>query len=249
MAQKPGELAPTSRQDTTTAGMDGHPDNASPDAIRAQIEETREEMAETLDTLQGKLDPRYLKNRALDQIHAATIGKIEPRLEDAELRVQQTLTAMSERAASVVEGASTRTQQIAAQVRDRAEGTVQAATGRIESAAGTIRPQGARTGYGAAAAGAAAGVRRRSETAILFLRANAWRPQSPARALARGVRTYPVTASLLALGIGLAVGQAMLRGQCAAGEQQDMAGFVAIPPEEALVAVEPAPRDVPRASA
>lgn len=59
--------APSTERDT----------DESPEEIRADIEETREEMGGTLDALGDRLDPNRLMNEAKENVREATIGRVE----------------------------------------------------------------------------------------------------------------------------------------------------------------------------
>jgi hypothetical protein len=48
-----------------------------PDEIRADIEETRAEMSETIDAIQERMSPDYLKQQALDTVRDAAVGQYE----------------------------------------------------------------------------------------------------------------------------------------------------------------------------
>lgn len=54
------------------------PDSAEDSAsLRADIEETRAEMSETIDAIQAKLDPQHIKAEVAEKIHDATIGRVQ----------------------------------------------------------------------------------------------------------------------------------------------------------------------------
>jgi hypothetical protein len=72
----------------TEIAADGRPmDEArseeSPEEIRADIEETREEMGGTLDALGDRLDPNRLMSDAKENVREATIGRVEDAVEAA----------------------------------------------------------------------------------------------------------------------------------------------------------------------
>jgi hypothetical protein len=198
-------------------------EGASPRAIRAQIEETRAELADTLDALQEKLDPQRLKELAKDEIREATLGKIEPRLEDAQQRVYHAMeiigervievgeraSAIGERAVLLADAAGTRSQQIAAHVRERAADSIHVAAARAP-----YPNRGAVMSDDAAAhevVGITPGDLTRAATRSMTALRDAAAPG--ARALLRGIRSYPVTASLLALAVGIVLSQALTRAQ------------------------------------
>jgi hypothetical protein len=55
----------------------------SPEEIRADIEETREEMGGTLDALGDRLDPNRIMSEAKENVREATIGRVEDAVEAA----------------------------------------------------------------------------------------------------------------------------------------------------------------------
>lgn len=48
-----------------------------PEQIRMQIEQTRDEMSETIDAIQERLNPRNLVEQAKDSVREATVGKVK----------------------------------------------------------------------------------------------------------------------------------------------------------------------------
>lgn len=63
----------TDAVEVAEAKQDEPTGNETSDQIRAEIEETRAELTETIDALQDKLDPNRIKDRAID----ATVGKVQ----------------------------------------------------------------------------------------------------------------------------------------------------------------------------
>ncbi len=55
----------------------------APDEIRADIDETREEVAGTLDQIGARLDPGHLADQAKEKVRDATIGRVEGAVESA----------------------------------------------------------------------------------------------------------------------------------------------------------------------
>ena len=49
----------------------------SAEQIRAEIEETRAEMSQTIDALQDKLNPQHIKSQVAEKVHDATIGRAQ----------------------------------------------------------------------------------------------------------------------------------------------------------------------------
>ncbi len=54
-----------------------HQEQRHPDAIRSDIEQTRADMSETLDTIQERLSPRTLATQAKATVYDATIGRTQ----------------------------------------------------------------------------------------------------------------------------------------------------------------------------
>lgn len=57
-------------EDTTQESED-------PDAIRAEIEQTRTDLGDTINAIQEKLNPQVLLDKAKESVHDATIGRVE----------------------------------------------------------------------------------------------------------------------------------------------------------------------------
>jgi F0F1-type ATP synthase assembly protein I len=67
-------MVETTSQLTTSTWSD---DPNSPDAIRAEIEETRARMSNTVDAIQAKLSPERLTQEAKEMVKDATVRKVE----------------------------------------------------------------------------------------------------------------------------------------------------------------------------
>jgi hypothetical protein len=63
-------------------------DQDDPDAIRAEIRATREDMTGTLSAIQAKLNPQHIREQAVESVRQATIGRVEDAAEDARWRVK-----------------------------------------------------------------------------------------------------------------------------------------------------------------
>lgn len=59
-----------------------------PDAIRAEMRATREDMTETMNALQEKLNPQRIREEAVGSVRRATIGRVEDAAEDAKWKVK-----------------------------------------------------------------------------------------------------------------------------------------------------------------
>lgn len=71
------------------------PDGEDLARLRAQIAETRNEMSETIEELHGRLNPKVLKEQALEEFHDAS-EKVKAELK---LRLQETKAALNEEVA------------------------------------------------------------------------------------------------------------------------------------------------------
>ena len=75
----------------TTAGAD---EEATTEEIRADIEQTRAELSETIDAIQEKLAPDTLKEQAKEVVRDATVGRAEQALGDAQETVREAGTGI-----------------------------------------------------------------------------------------------------------------------------------------------------------
>jgi len=97
--------------DVATAG------NTDSDELGEQIEQTRADMAETIDAIQDKLDPRTLKQQARDAARAATVGRVESAVSAADEKAHQLVQTLGERTTTIKEGASQQAQRVVTKVR------------------------------------------------------------------------------------------------------------------------------------
>jgi hypothetical protein len=63
-------------------------DQDDPDAIRAEIQATREDMTQTMSAIQEKLDPQRIRDQAVGSLRQATIGRVEDAADDATEKVK-----------------------------------------------------------------------------------------------------------------------------------------------------------------
>jgi len=75
-ATAPEEPADRASANDTGAGLETAAAE-DPDQIRIQIEQTRDEMSETIDAIQERLNPRNLVAQAKDSVREATVGKVK----------------------------------------------------------------------------------------------------------------------------------------------------------------------------
>jgi Protein of unknown function (DUF3618) len=74
MAQDPDEVTGHSRDARTTDATPASPSTAE---IRAQIEETRADMSETIDAIQERLSPSRMVTQAKETVKEATVGRVK----------------------------------------------------------------------------------------------------------------------------------------------------------------------------
>lgn len=72
--------------DKSSAYLD--PTTEDPQVIRAQIARTRAEMGQTLDEIQVRLSPDYIRKQTQDSIREATVEKVEQMTQTAEYKVK-----------------------------------------------------------------------------------------------------------------------------------------------------------------
>lgn len=87
---------PWATGDRTTRGDDPSNRVDDPAAIRAEIDETRSRMSETLDELGERLNPTVVKERVKDTIREATIGRVEHMARNAADKVNDTGRGMAD---------------------------------------------------------------------------------------------------------------------------------------------------------
>ena len=73
MAQDPGEVTLAADRETAVAMPESTPET---ERLRAQIEETRAEMSETLDAIQDRLRPGRLVADAKESVREATVDRV-----------------------------------------------------------------------------------------------------------------------------------------------------------------------------
>jgi hypothetical protein len=114
-----GEAADEVRVDVTV-GHDtadgGEQDSPGTDEIRADIEQTRAEMSETIDAIQDKLSPDHIK----DQVREATIGKAQHLAHTAGEKAGQIAHSVSEKVAPLAHTVSERVAPLAHTVSEKA---------------------------------------------------------------------------------------------------------------------------------
>jgi len=85
--------------------------------IRGEIEETRQEMSETIDAIQAKLNPQAIKDRVTHDVKEATIDKAKQFAEVAKDKVHQ----LEEAAAPVIETAREKVAQLSETVQAKVQ--------------------------------------------------------------------------------------------------------------------------------
>lgn len=91
MGEKPTEVTPGAWNDPGTPAAPGETrveadESPEPGQIRAEIQQTRAEMSETIDAIQEKLSPQRVMEQARETVRDATVGRIERPLDDAPAR-------------------------------------------------------------------------------------------------------------------------------------------------------------------
>lgn len=95
MADRNDDLR-TSYDARNTGEFSSLPSSDDPAAIRAEIDETRSRMSETLDEIGERLNPNVVKERVKDSIREATIGRVEHMARKTANRMNDTRLTMME---------------------------------------------------------------------------------------------------------------------------------------------------------
>jgi ElaB/YqjD/DUF883 family membrane-anchored ribosome-binding protein len=97
---------------TTSTSADDYDENT--EQIRADIEDTRAEMTQTINEIQERLSPEHLMGQVKETVREATIGKVEKVME----RVGETISEVSEPALEVAGRAGTAIKEAGSSVAD-----------------------------------------------------------------------------------------------------------------------------------
>ena len=81
----------TDTYDTAPNGADTDPEG---ERIVVEIEQTRSDMAGTIDEIGHRLQPQTIANEAVEKVREATVGKVERFMGDAGQNVQRTSNGM-----------------------------------------------------------------------------------------------------------------------------------------------------------
>jgi hypothetical protein len=108
----------TAAEDTTKTGAAdaGDQSSQSTDEIRAEIEQTRAEMSETIDAIQDKINPENIK----EQVREATIGKAQQLAHTAGEKAEQIAHTVSEKAAPLAHTVSEKVAPLAHTISEKA---------------------------------------------------------------------------------------------------------------------------------
>jgi len=170
--------------------------NSDPDELSEQIERTRADMAETIDAIQEKLDPRTLKRQAQDAARAATIGRVESAVSAADEKAHQLVQTLGERTTTIKEGASQQARRVVSKVRTIRE------PGTADDLPGTADDLADRSSLASADEPGAAGTWNEKATqARLAARRTIDELQTQ-------IRRRPLAGCLVALALGALVGRA-----------------------------------------
>lgn len=82
---------------TSMASTSQNAESDDPDAIRADIRETRDRVGDTLEQIGERLNPHHITEQVKDNLRDATIGRVEHMAENAAERVNETRTSIMER--------------------------------------------------------------------------------------------------------------------------------------------------------
>jgi len=112
MGQRPDEMSASPTQEGVGSGPRAMPAEPDPipdvgedtEHIRVQIEQTRDDMSETIDAIQERLSPRHLVEQAKDTVREATIGKVK---------------AMADNVSDTASGLADSTMETASEMADR----------------------------------------------------------------------------------------------------------------------------------
>ncbi len=97
---------------TTSTSADDYDDNT--EQIRAEIEDTRAEMSQTINEIQERLSPEHLMGQVKETVREATIGKVEKVMD----RVGETISGVTEPALEVAGRAGTAIKEAGTSVAD-----------------------------------------------------------------------------------------------------------------------------------
>lgn len=70
---------------TDAGGLDA---GATVEEIRADIENTRAEMSETIEAIQEKLSPQHIRDEVKEKLHDATLGRVQHAAENAREKIE-----------------------------------------------------------------------------------------------------------------------------------------------------------------
>jgi NAD(P)-dependent dehydrogenase (short-subunit alcohol dehydrogenase family) len=121
MGETADELKPhlNGHAGTTIAGQNMQENNSNHtpepgdniDAIRAQIEETRDDLSETIDALQSRLDPQRVKEQFSEKIHEATVERAQNLAQTAKETLARARDKAGEALAPAIESVQNLTQR------------------------------------------------------------------------------------------------------------------------------------------
>lgn len=140
----------------------GQPDPTDPDALVAEIEQTREDLAETLDAIVDKVSPKRVAKRTTKRVGDAAKGGVTEAAES----VKQTAVAAKEGAAEVAETVKLSAMEGASEAADSVKHTASTAKEAVKEVAASVK-QKVTPAPGTGAAGPAGGVFGAAEPATL----------------------------------------------------------------------------------
>src|SRR5918997_1770237 len=104
----------TQRYDSNVASVSSDDYDENTEHLRAEIEDTRADMSQTINEIQERLSPEYLMGQVKETVREATIGKVE-RVMD---RVGETISGVTEPALEVAGRAGTAIKDAGSSVAD-----------------------------------------------------------------------------------------------------------------------------------
>lgn len=93
----------TSTQESYTSAASGSAEDDDTEQIRAEIEDTRAEMSQTINEIQERLSPEHLVGQVKETVREATIGKVERVMETISEATEPARQAMGRAGSAIAE--------------------------------------------------------------------------------------------------------------------------------------------------
>jgi ElaB/YqjD/DUF883 family membrane-anchored ribosome-binding protein len=114
MDERTDQIIAADSDESRTASISADDYDESTEQLRAEIEDTRAEMSQTINEIQERLSPEHLVDQAKEAVREATIGKVERVME----RVGETISGVTEPALEVAGRAGTAIKDAGSSVAD-----------------------------------------------------------------------------------------------------------------------------------